>query len=222
MEKLKVLIVDVNYMFLKGLETILNEEPTLELVGEARTGCEALSMAVSLKPDVILMDVNMPSEDGIGIMKQLVADLPESNILVLSVDNNEEGMMEALRYGAKGYLLKSLLPNELLAFIHMASRGEYVISGPIAKEIISNITKFPNPLVSGNSVPKSNMLTRREKEILSEVIKGMTNRQIACTLFISENTVKNHIRNIMEKLHMNNRAQVAAFALQEGWLQKTV
>lgn len=222
MEKLKVLIVDVNFMFLKGLETILKEEPSIELVGEARTGSEALSMAGALKPDVILMDVNMPSEDGLGIMKQIVEEVPESNILVLSVDNNEEGMIGALRNGANGYLLKSLLPNELLAFIQMASRGEYVISGPIAKEIILNIAKFPNPFASGDSAAKSNMLTRREKEILSEVIKGMTNRQIACTLFISENTVKNHIRNIMEKLHMNNRAQAAAFALQEGWLQKTV
>ncbi|WP_316569642.1 response regulator transcription factor [Neobacillus sp. YIM B06451] len=222
MEKMKVLIVDVNFMFLKGLETVLNEEPSIELVGEARTGSEAASMAGALKPDIILMDVNMPSEDGIGIMKKIIEEVPETNILVLAVDVHKEGMIEALRNGAKGYLLKSLLPNELLAFIQMASRGEYVISGPIAKEIINNLAKLEDHFASRNALPKSNLLTRREKEILSEVVKGMTNRQIACSLFISENTVKNHIRNIMEKLHMNSRGQVAAFALQEGWLQKTV
>ncbi|WP_409270625.1 LuxR C-terminal-related transcriptional regulator [Neobacillus sp. SCS-31] len=222
MEKMKVLIVDVNFMFLKGLETVLNEEPSIELVGEARTGSEAASMAGTLKPDIILMDVNMPSEDGIGIMKKIIEEVPETNILVLAVDVHEEGMIEALRNGAKGYVLKSLLPNELLAFIQMASRGEYVISGPIAKEIINNLAKLEDHFAARNALPKSNLLTRREKEILSEVVKGMTNRQIACSLFISENTVKNHIRNIMEKLHMNSRGQVAAFALQEGWLQKTV
>ncbi|WP_053367102.1 response regulator [Bacillus sp. FJAT-27245] len=222
MEKLKVLIVDVNYMFLKGLESILKEEPSVELVGEARTGCEAVALAANVKPDVILMDVNMPAEDGIGVMKGIIEKLPETNILVLAVDGNEEEMIEALRNGAKGYLLKSLLPNELLAFIQMANRGEYIISGPVAKEIINNLAKLDHLYTSRNSLPNSDLLTKREKEILSEVVKGMTNRQIACTLFISENTVKNHIRNIMEKLHMNRRGQVAALALQEGWLQKTV
>ncbi|WP_059171101.1 response regulator transcription factor [Bacillus sp. FJAT-27445] len=222
MEKLKVLIVDVNFMFLKGLESILREEASLELVGQARNGCEALELAKDLKPNVILMDVNMPTEDGIAAMKKLIEELPESNILVLSVNDEEQDLLDALRNGARGYLLKSLLPNELIAFIHMANRGEYVISGPIARNIIDNIIRLENNFAAGKMGAKNNLLTKREKEILLEVTKGMTNRQIACTLFISENTVKNHIRNIMEKLHMNNRAQAAAFAMQEGWLQKTV
>lgn len=127
--------------------------------------------------------------------------------------------MEALRLGAKGYFPKNLLPNELLTFIHMISRGENIISGPFVRKIVEYYQNHrPSKLESVRTLKKTDILTKREKEILLHVIKGFTNREIAGALEISENTVKNHLRNIMEKLQMNNRIQAATFALQEGWL----
>ena len=139
---------------------------------------------------------------------------------MLAVDEKEEQLLEALRLGAKGFLLKNILPNELLTFIHMIHRGESIISGPIARKIIDYFSNHQlSELKSVRPLNKTDILTKREKEILMHVIKGSTNREIAAALFISENTVKNHLRNIMEKLQMNNRVQAATYALQEGWLQ---
>jgi two-component system, NarL family, nitrate/nitrite response regulator NarL len=221
MEKIKVLIVDDHYMFLKGLESIINDDSSLEVVGEAHNGKEAVELAFEIKPDVILMDVDMPTVGGIDALKKIMKDLPELNVLMMTNDDSEESLMEAMRYGAKGYLTKHLLPNELLVFIHMAYRGEYIISSPLAKKVMEANTCGGPSAAENEEVAekKENVLTRREKEILSHVIKGMTNRQIANALFISENTVKNHIRNIMEKLQMNNRLSAANYAKKEGWLQ---
>ncbi len=220
MDKIKVLIADAHYMFIRGIESILSDDETLEIVGKAQTGIEAIEIARQSKPNVILMDVNMPIMNGLQALKQINAEIPESKVLILAVEEKEEQLFEALRSGACGYLLKNLLPNELLAFIHMIHRGEYIVSGPIAKMIVDSFAN--HQLTDMKSLrKKEDILTKREKEILTHVIKGLTNREIAAALYISENTVKNHLRNIMEKLQMNNRVQAATYALQEGWLQNT-
>jgi DNA-binding NarL/FixJ family response regulator len=219
-DKIKIVIADAHYMFIRGIESILSDDETLEIVGKAQTGIEAVEIARNCKPNFILMDVNMPIMNGLQALKQIHEEMPEIKILLLAVEEKEEHLFEALRSGASGYLLKNLLPNELLAFIHMIYRGEYIISGPIAKKIVESLAN--NHLTDMNSyrsLKKEDILTKREKEILVQVIKGLTNREIAHELYISENTVKNHLRNIMEKLQMNNRVQAATYALQEGWLQ---
>lgn len=220
MNKIKVLIADSHYMFIRGIECILSEDPAIEVVGKAQNGREAYELAVQHRPDVILMDVNLPVINGLKALKMMMKSMPEAKVLMFSSFQVEEQLMEAMKFGAKGCLLKNLLPNELLTFIHLASRGEKVISGPMAEKVMDCIS---NKLASREEVERQmkqpDILTKREKEILTQVVKGQTNKEIASALFISENTVKNHLRNIMEKLQMNNRVQAATFALKEGWLQ---
>ncbi|MEH7501460.1 response regulator transcription factor [Neobacillus drentensis] len=219
MDKIKVLIADDHYLFIRGIESILMEDESLQVIGKSSNGKEAYELAKQLKPDVILLDVNMPVMDGLEALKLIIHDLPDVKVLMLTINDNDDQLLEALKTGAKGYLLKDLLPNELLTFIHMVQRGESVISGHMAGKIIENLNKTTSKK-SKLLDKKMDVLTRREKEILQHVKKGLTNREIGEALFISENTVKNHLRNIMEKLHMSNRVQAATYALQEGWLEK--
>ncbi|MEH7074004.1 response regulator transcription factor [Neobacillus drentensis] len=219
MKKIKVLIADDHYLFVRGIESILSEDDSLQVIGKASNGEEAFEMAKQHLPDVVLLDVNMPVMDGLQALKLIIAELPDAKVLMLTMNDSDDYLIEALKSGAKGFLHKNLMPNELLTFIHMVNRGESVISGRMAGKIIENLTRSAN---LSTEIPdnKADKLTRREKEILTHVMKGLTNREIAGTLFISENTVKNHLRNIMEKLQMSNRIQAATYALQEGWLQE--
>jgi two-component system NarL family response regulator len=222
MDKIKILIADDHHLYIRGIESILFEDDSLHVIGKATNGQEAYELAKKLKPDVILLDVNMPVVNGMQALKMIIEEMPAVKVLMLTVKDQDNQLIEAFKSGAKGYLLKDILPNELLTFIHMAYRGECIISGQMASKIIENMNKpnnsgMPQPNLA---VSKMDVLTKREKEILTQVMKGLTNREIGGVLFISENTVKNHLRNIMEKLHMNNRVQAATYALQEGWLQK--
>lgn len=220
LDKIKVLIADPHYMFIRGIESILADDKSLEIVGTTQNGQEAYELAKEYGPNIMIMDVGMPVINGLQTLKIMKSELPEVSVLMLTVEDNEEQLFEALRSGAKGYFLKTILPNELLTFIHMIYRGETVITGPAARKMIESVAN-QQPLglrITANRKIKTNILTKREKEILAQVMKGLTNREIAEVLDISENTVKNHLRNIMEKLQMNNRVQAAAFALQEGWL----
>ncbi|WML45272.1 response regulator transcription factor [Neobacillus sp. PS3-40] len=221
MNKIKVLIADDHYMFIRGIESILSDDESIQIVGKAQNGQEAYEMAKQFSPNVILMDVNMPVMDGLQAMKMIIKEMPKVKVLMLTVNDKEEQLFEALRSGAKGYLLKNLLPNELLTFIHMVNRGESILTGPIVGKVLNYFSDHPQiePQIMKTG-RKTDILTKREKEILMQVMKGMTNREIAHALFISENTVKNHLRNIMEKLQMSNRVQAATFALKEGWLQE--
>lgn len=219
MDKIKILIADGQYMFIRGLESILSDDEMMEIVGKAHNGQEAYDLAKQSKPDVILMDVNMPIINGLEVLRKVSEEIPEIKVLMLAMDEKEGPLLEALRLGAKGYFPKNLLPNELLTFIHMVNRGENVISGPFVRKLVEYYRNHrPSELEAARTLKKADILTKREKEILVHVIKGFTNREIAGVLYISENTVKNHLRNIMEKLQMTNRIQAATFALQKGWL----
>ncbi|MDP4085620.1 MAG: response regulator transcription factor [Bacillota bacterium] len=221
MEKIKVLIADDHCMFLRGIESILSDDETLQVVGMAQNGSEAYELSKKYNPDVILMDVNMPVMDGVQALKMITKEMPQMKVLMLTNDEKEDQLFEALKFGAKGYLLKNLLPNELLTFIHMVHRGESILYGHLIGKMIGYLSNQNKEELQKIQVSKTtNILTRREREILMQVIKGMTNREISVSLFISENTVKNHLRNIMEKLQMNNRIQAATFAMREGWLQE--
>jgi len=222
MEKLKVLLVDDHHMFLLGIQSIVSEDEMIEVVGEAYNGEEAYEKTKELRPDIVVMDLNMPVCDGLEALKRIKADMPEVRVIILTVNDREENLFEALRYGASGYLLKNILPQELNTFIHMVHRGESSLSGTMASKIFKYFCEHEEEmhyLGKAKDQKAIGVLTQREKEILQEVIHGATNREIAKNLFISENTVKNHIRNIMDKLHINNRVQVATYALQHGLLE---
>lgn len=227
MEKVKVLVIDDHLMFARGIRSIIEDEPTTEFLGWAENGLSGFQLVKELSPDVVLLDVNMPVCSGIEALKLIKSHDPKIKVLMLTINENDSLLFEALKFGAQGYLLKNILPNELITFIHMASRGECSISGNMATKIFNYFQESATEQTLSNEKIELatlkrkqtlDLLTQREKEVLLQVIKGLTNREIGNALFISENTVKNHLRNIMEKLQINNRVQVATYALNEGLL----
>ena len=215
METVKVLIVDDHSLFRRGIADVLSSASDLKVVGEAVDGLEGIEKARQLMPDVILMDLNMPNCSGLEAIQALQVEIPDINVLILTVSEMEEDLFTSIKYGAKGYLLKNAEPDELIQDIYHVARGESIILPLMATKLL---TEFQN-LSSGKkkkSDEDTTGLSPREKEVLQLVAKGATNREIADSLFISENTVKTHLQNIMEKLHLANRSQAAAYAIQKG------
>ncbi len=219
MKRIKVLVVDDHTLFRQGIISVLNNEERLEVVGEATNGLEAIKMAEEKTPDVIVMDLSMPKCTGLEATQALQTELPQINILVLTVSEKEADLFAAMKFGAKGYILKNTEPEELvLAILHIA-RGGVIVSPAMATKLLGEFKDFehvsePQPVKEANS-----NLTPREKDILQLLAQGAPNKLIASSLFISENTVKTHLRNIMEKLHIANRSQAAAYAVSRGLVQ---
>ncbi len=219
MERIKVLVVDDHTLFRHGIISVLKNEEKLEVVGEGTNGLEAIKMAEEKAPDVIVMDLNMPQCTGLEATQALQTELPDINILVLTVSDKEADLFAAMKFGAKGYILKNTEPEELvLAILHIA-RGGVIVSPAMATKLLGEFKDFehvsePQPVEENDAKPSP-----REKEILQLLAQGATNKQIAGSLFISENTVKTHLRNIMEKLHIANRSQAAAYAVSRGLVQ---
>ena len=190
----------------------------MEVVGEARNGREALEAARRLKPDLVLMDVHMPEMDGIQATRMLRAELPDVKVVMLTVSDQDRDLFEAIKSGAHGYLLKNLEPEELFDYLGGISRGEAPISRTMAARILSEFaSRAPKDKEKPSSRAESSSdLTPREREVLKLVASGATNKEIAAALTLTENTVKNHLRNILEKLHLENRVQAAAYALRMG------
>jgi DNA-binding NarL/FixJ family response regulator len=215
---IRVLLVDDHILFRKGLVNILNEEKAIEVAGEASNGEEAIEKARELMPDVILMDINMPKCNGLEATRIIKAEMPYVKIVMLTVSDDDDKLFESIKSGAQGYLLKNLEPEDLVVYLIGVMKGETPISGLMATKIFEHFTgnqTTNEPKIDREKKP----LTKREIEVLQLVIKGATNRDIALELHISENTVKNHLRNIMEKLHMQNRIQAATYALKEGLIR---
>lgn len=214
-EPVRVLLVDDHILFRKGISSMMASQPDLEVVGEASDGTEALEKARELMPDIILMDINMPRTDGLEATRLIKEELPYVKIVILTVSDDEQNLFEAIKSGAMGYLLKNLEPEELFDLVRGVYRGEAAISRNTATKILSELSRQAQrdhePAISAKTV-----LTDREKEVLQLVITGATNKEIASALYISENTVKNHLCNILDKLHLQNRIQAAAYALREG------
>jgi DNA-binding NarL/FixJ family response regulator len=213
----RILLVDDHIIFRKGIGALLATRPDVQVVGEAGNGLEAIEMAGELLPDVILMDINMPKCDGMEATRRIKRELPNVAIVMLTVSENDKDLFEAIKSGAQGYLLKNLEPHQLFDLLERISKGEAALSGVIAAKILK---EFARP---GAGVPeetkKVDDLTPREKSILQYVSEGKTNREIASTLVISENTVKIHLRNILEKLHLHNRIQAAVYAVRQGLVE---
>jgi DNA-binding NarL/FixJ family response regulator len=210
MEPLRILLVDDHALFRKGIAALLNARQDFVVVGEAENGVEAVTIAQQTAPDVILMDVHMPERGGIetvGIIKQ---EMPQVHIVMLTVSENDDDLFEAIKNGAQGYLLKDLKPPQLYQFLEGLRHEEAPLSGAMAAKILQ---EFKQP---GRDNIDPDELTEREMEVLECVVTGASNQEIAQSLHITENTVKIHLRNILEKLHVRNRIQAAVRAVRTG------
>jgi DNA-binding NarL/FixJ family response regulator len=204
---IRVLIVDDQTLIRRALNLLLADESSLEIVGEADNGKAAITQAAALKPDVILMDILMPGMGGVEATKEIYQRFPEIKILVLSIDDDDENIAQALRYGAAGYLLKNTPPEELSLAIQAVHKGYTQLGPGVGRKLIEQIT---DP--SMNLASEWEKLTPREQEIVRLIAKGANNREIAEVLYISEKTVKNHITSILSRLNLRDRLHVAIFA----------
>lgn len=217
MEKLRILLVDDHVLFRKGIASLIANRQDLTVVGEAEDGVEAVRVARQTLPDIILMDVNMPRQNGLETVKIIKGEMPHVNIVMLTVSDNDGDLFKAIKYGAKGYLLKNLEPQQLYDMLDKVRNGEAAISGAMAAKILQ---EFRQPdSVEEKEADAVDELTSREVEVLEQVVTGATNKEIADRLSITENTVKIHLRNILEKLHVKNRIQAAVHAVREGLIK---
>lgn len=206
----RFLLVDDNILLRASLAKLIGLWRDDAIIEEASDGREALEKALRLRPEVILMDIRMPGCDGIEATRLIKAELPETKIIMLTVSEEEEDLFEAIRSGAHGYLLKNMRPEELFEMLEGALRGEAVIAAPMAQRILQAfVSEAHRQAELGESQAE---LSPREIEVLDLASQGTTNKEIADKLFISVGTVKNHVHNILEKLHLKNRAQIAAYA----------
>lgn len=212
-EPIRVMLVDDHALFRKGVASLLASCPDIEVVGEAGDGAEAVAAVRELMPDVILMDIHMPSMDGLEATRRIKAEHPYAKIVMLTVAEEERSLFDAIKAGAHGYLLKKVEPDEFLSMIRGISRGEAPISRSMASKILSEFAKRMKGQPAEDPAAK---LTPRERELLHLLTQGSTNKDIANALGVSENTVKNHLKNILAKLHLQNRVQAVAFAFREG------
>ena len=212
MAAIKVLIVDDHSLVRKGVVEMLTEESRLEVVGQASNGEEGVALARELTPDVVLMDLHMPVMGGVDATRQLMEQVPGTHVMVLTVSDKESDLAEAMQAGARGYILKDASSDELVRAVLHVSEGGVMVSPSMASSLLSQITSAGAQRSADDDSP----LSPREKEVLVLVAQGETNKEIASTLFISENTVKTHLRNIMERLHVAKRTQAVAYAIKSG------
>ena len=213
MKPTRVLVVDDHALFRKGVASLLRDAEGFTVVGEARDGREAVAKAQALTPDVVLMDIYMPGMDGLEAARRIKQALPSVRIIVLTVSEEDRDLFEALKAGAHAYLLKSVEPEELFRTLHGIVRGEAFLTPSMAAKLLE---EFARQSGGGAGEASAARVSAREREVLELLTRGAVNKEIAAALRISENTVKNHLKSIMEKLHAENRVQVVAYALRRG------
>ena len=216
-DAVRVLIVDDHALFRRGLQMVLEGEPDIDVVGEAGDGHEAVAAAEKTTPDVVLMDVRMPKRSGIEATRAIKEVLPSVKILMLTISDEEADLYEAIKAGASGYLLKEISIDEVANAVRSVQAGQSLISPSMASKLLTEFAAMVKRRDERNQVPGPR-LTERELEVLKLVAKGMNNRDIGSELFISENTVKNHVRNILEKLHLHSRMEAVVYAVREKLL----
>ena len=209
---IKILLVDDHTLFRSGIRLLLQRTPGFEIVGEASDGLEGVKRAKQLKPDVVLMDLNMPGLSGLEAMQLIVEDLPDTAVLMLTVSEEAEDLSTALKNGARGYLLKNIEADYLTQAIKRAAAGEPVIAESMTAKLVMQFR-------SGNNVsiaPEKEKLTPRERETMVCLARGESNKEIARNLDVAESTVKIHVQNILKKLTLSSRVQIAVYAVEHG------
>jgi two-component system NarL family response regulator len=219
-EAIRVLVADDHALYRRGLEMVLGQEEGIEIVGEASDGAEAIRRVEELLPDVVLMDIRMPRRSGIEACTAIKDVVPSTKIVILTISDEESDLYEAVRAGANGYLLKDVPGEEIAAGIRAVAGGQSLISPSMASKLLSEFASMIKKSEERPQLPVPR-LTDRELEVLKLVARGMANRDIAKELFISENTVKNHVRNILEKLQLHSRMEAVVYAVREKILDLT-
>ena len=214
MDKVRVLLADDHALFREGLVGIIASQPDMQVVGEANDGLEAFVKAQELKPDLILMDVQMPGMDGLEATRQIMDVLPETRIVMLTVRDDDEKLFEALKNGAQGYLLKEIRSQEMLAMLRGAMQGEAALSPSLAGRVLSEFRRLSKHGIVNREDDSG--LTEREQQVLVRVSQGATDKEIAEALTISLNTVKTHMRNILAKLQVSTRREAARVVKNKG------
>ena len=219
-KRIRLIVVDDHVLFRNGLANLLKDFDDIELVGEAGNGRDAIALAQKTRPDVVLMDLSMPGMSGTEAAKAILTEQPEAAVCMLTVSEQDEDLFEAIRSGARGYMLKDTELTALRDAIRVLADGGTSITPLLATRLLEEFAKAsPPPRVAG---PGLEQLTGREREILEYVAAGWRNQEIADHLSIAVNTVKVHLRNILEKLDLRNRQQAAAFAAQEGLISPEI
>ena len=216
MGTLRIMLVDDSPLFRKGLSDLLAPCPDMEVVAEAGDGLEAVEKARELQPDLILMDIYMPKFSGLEATRLIKEEMPSVRIVMLTVSEDEQHLFETVKAGAEGFVLKNVEPDTLIQMIRGISKGEAPISPSMATKILAEFSQPRQTRAAGRTPPATNRLTEREKEVLQLLTEGHGNKEIASLLGIAESTVKNRLRNIMDKLHVYNRIQAAIRAVQRG------
>ena len=222
-ERMRILIVDDHALMRMGIRNILEREPDLDIVAEADDSRSALDASFATNPDVILMDLSLPAPGGIETTQRIKRELPSAAIIVLSTEEDEDALFEAIKAGAAAFILKDIAPEDLVMVIRRVVAGEYLINDKVFSKpaVASRVLKeFRELAVYGQeAAPIFAPLSPREVEILDNIAQGMTNKQVAYALSISEQTVKNHMSSILRKLSVNDRTQAVVYAMRQGWIR---
>ncbi|MCI0475046.1 MAG: response regulator transcription factor [Anaerolineales bacterium] len=222
--KIRVMIVDDHPLFRAGLRRVLELESDLEIIGEAANGQDAVTQARALKPQVILMDVNLPNLNGLQATRELTSSRQDVAVIILTAYHDDEQMLHAIRAGGSAYFPKDVDPDELIRAVHEASRGNYVLNDAVlakpqvASWLLNQFEQMPTAGLDGAEFAFQPLSTR-EMEILTCITRGRSNKEIAQQLGISRQTVKNHMTSILRKLAVNDRTQAAVYALKRGWIR---
>ncbi len=214
----RVLLVDDHTLFRSGIKALLQKQPDIEVVGEAGDGLEGIKRAKSLKPDVVLLDLHMPGISGREAVQLIVEEAPDTHVVMLTVSEDAEDLLDTLRAGAQGYLLKNIDANFLIDSVRRAAEGEAVMSAQMTAKLMQNVrsgVRGPAPAAADHD-----RLTPREREILGFLTKGASNKEIARALDLAESTVKIHIQGILKKLGMTSRVQAAVYAVEHDLVPK--
>ncbi|MDC5695717.1 response regulator transcription factor [Intrasporangium calvum] len=216
-EPTRILLVDDQPLFRGAIAALLAGQPDMEVVGEAENGLLGVEAAHALRPDLVILDVEMPVMNGVEAVRLIREQVMDVKVIMLTVSDVEDHVLDALRNGAHGYLLKDLRPEQLYDMIRSVMRNETPISPGVAGRLLREIRQGSSkPRVTSPAAQPEQSVTRRELEILRLVAEGLSNKEIAKRLVITEGTVKNHVHNALEKLHMDNRIQAAAYVIRQG------
>lgn len=218
---IRVLLVDDHALFRSGIKSLLQRHPEFEIVGEAGDGMEGVKRAGQLKPDVVLLDLHMPGLSGRDAAGMLAEESPGSRVLMLTVSEDADDLIETLRAGACGYLLKNIEADTLVSAINKAAEGESVISPQMMGKLLKGVRGELPPKATAQTAVASelNKLSPRERQILTFIARGQSNKEIARELDLAESTVKIHVQNILRKLNLSSRVQAAVFAVEQGIVQ---